>query len=81
MSDGDDFETWVDSIDPDPSQVHDAAPIRRIIAAREALEAAESDARSDGVPGAAIAVALGKSPRRLAWERYMAENDPPEVAR
>lgn len=76
MADGD-FETWLDSIVPNSADARDAAPIRRIIAAREALEAALADAHREGIPAVAIAVGLGKPARSLAWERYMAENDPP----
>jgi hypothetical protein len=71
-----DLEDWLDSIEPDPADARDAAHIRRIIAAAEALKGAEAElrgavaaARAAGDTWDAIGVALGIS-RQAAYQRF-----------
>lgn len=69
-------EDWLDSAEPEPTDARDASHIRKIIAAAEALEAAETDlraavaaARAAGDTWDAIGVALGTS-RQAAYQRF-----------
>jgi len=71
-----DLEAWLDSIEPDPADARDATYIRRIIAASEALSAADDElraavvsARAAGDTWDAIGVALGTS-RQAAYQRF-----------
>lgn len=70
------LDDWLNSIEPDPADSHDASHIRRIIAAAEACAAAENElrsavaaARSAGDTWDAIGVALGTS-RQAAYQRF-----------
>ena len=40
------LDAWLDSVEPDPSDARDATHIRRIIAASEALSAADGELRA-----------------------------------
>jgi len=71
-----DLDGWLDSIEPDPADARDATHIRRIIAANEALSAADDElraavvsARAAGDTWDAIGVALGTS-RQAAYQRF-----------
>jgi hypothetical protein len=71
-----DLDVWLDSIEPDPADARDATHIRRIIAANEALHAADDElraavasARAAGDTWDAIGVALGTS-RQAAYQRF-----------
>lgn len=71
-----DINEWLDTIEPNPADARDASRIRRIIAATEALQAAESElraavhaARGAGDTWAAIGVALGIT-RQAAFQRF-----------
>ena len=71
-----DLEDWLDSIEPDPADARDATHIRRILAANEALIAAEAElraavaaARAAGDTWDVIGVALGVS-RQGAYQRF-----------
>ncbi|MEJ6537445.1 MAG: hypothetical protein QNL98_09465 [Mycobacterium sp.] len=71
-----DLDAWLDSIEPDPADARDATNIRRIIAANEALSAADDElraavvsARAAGDTWDAIGVALGTS-RQAAYQRF-----------
>ena len=71
-----DLDTWLDSIEPDPADARDATHIRRIIAANEALSAADDELRAAVVSARAagdtwdvIGVALGTS-RQAAYQRF-----------
>jgi hypothetical protein len=71
-----DLDAWLDSIEPDPADARDATHIRRIIAANEALSAADDElraavvsARAAGDTWDAIGVALGTS-RQAAYQRF-----------
>ena len=71
-----DLDAWLDSIEPDPADARDATHIRRIIAANEALSAADeelraavSSARAAGDTWDSIGVALGTS-RQAAYQRF-----------
>ena len=75
-TDKQDLDAWLDSIEPDPADARDATHIRRIIAANEALSAADeelraavSSARAAGDTWDAIGVALGTS-RQAAYQRF-----------
>ena len=75
-TDEQDLDAWLDSIEPDPADARDATHIRRIIAANEALSAADeelraavSSARAAGDTWDAIGVALGTS-RQAAYQRF-----------
>jgi len=75
-TDEQDFDAWLDSIEPDPADARDATHIRRIIAANEALSAADEElraavasARAAGDTWDAIGVALGTS-RQAAYQRF-----------
>ena len=70
------LENWLDSVDPDPADARDASHIRRIIAADEAVAAAQSElhaavaaARAAGDTWDAIGAALGTS-RQNAYQRF-----------
>ena len=70
------IDDWLDSIEPDPADARDASHMRRIIAANEALEAAQTElrdavnaAREAGDSWAVIGVALGIS-RQAAQQRF-----------
>jgi hypothetical protein len=70
------LDAWLDSVEPDPSDARDATHIRRIIAASEALSAADGElraavaaARAAGDTWDAIGVALGTS-RQAAYQRF-----------
>ncbi|WP_099024342.1 hypothetical protein [Mycolicibacterium palauense] len=69
-------EDWLDSLEPDPANARSATHIRRIIAANEALDAAQAElnaavaaARKAGDTWDAIGVALGVS-RQAAYQRF-----------
>ena len=71
-----DLDAWLDSIEPDPADARDATHIRRIIAANEALSAADDELRAAVVSARAagdtwdvIGVALGTS-RQAAYQRF-----------
>ena len=71
-----DLEDSLDSVEPDPGEAYDATNIRRIIAANEALRAAQAEliaavaaARLAGDTWDAIGVALGVS-RQAAYQRF-----------
>ena len=71
-----DLDAWLDSIEPDPADARDATNIRRIIAANEALSAADDELRAAVVSARAagdtwdvIGVALGTS-RQAAYQRF-----------
>lgn len=71
-----DVEVWLESLDPAAVKWRDADHFRRILAAREAVEAAESDlrdavveARAAGDPWSMIGFALGTS-KQAAHERF-----------
>ncbi|KLO29587.1 hypothetical protein [Mycobacterium haemophilum] len=71
-----DTDEWLDNLDVDPAKARDASHMRRIIAAKEAVETAESElraavdaARAAGDTWAAIGVALGIT-RRAAFQRF-----------
>lgn len=71
-----DLESWLDEIEPDPADAHDASHIRRIIAAAEAVERATAElraavmaARAAGDTWDAIGVALGTT-RQAAYQRF-----------
>jgi plasmid stabilization system protein ParE len=75
-TDEQDLDAWLVSIEPDPADARDATHIRRIIAANEALSAADeelraavSSARAAGDTWDAIGVALGTS-RQAAYQRF-----------
>ena len=75
-TDEQDLDAWLDSIEPDPADARDATHIRRIIAANEALSAANDElhaaviaARAAGDTWDAIGVALGIS-RQAAYQRF-----------
>lgn len=70
------IEDWLDSIEPNPADARDATNFRRIIAANDALEAAQDElraavmaARAAGDTWDAIGVALGVS-RQAAYQRF-----------
>ncbi|MBJ7400378.1 hypothetical protein [Mycolicibacterium sp.] len=76
MKNEQDLDAWLDSIEPDPADARDATNIRRIIAANEALSAADDElraavvsARAAGDTWDAIGVALGTS-RQAAYQRF-----------
>lgn len=69
-------EDWLDSIDPNPADARDASHLRRIIAAVEGCDAAETElraavaaARAVGDTWDAIGVALGTT-RQAAYQRF-----------
>ncbi|CAM3108469.1 hypothetical protein BST27_18590 [Mycobacterium intermedium] len=69
-------EDWLDSIEPNPADARDATHIRRIIAANDALRAAQAElqaavaaARAAGDTWDAIGAALGVS-RQAAYQRF-----------
>jgi hypothetical protein len=69
-------DDWLDSIEPNPADARDASHIRRIIAAAEACNSAETElqaavaaARNAGDTWDAIGVALGTS-RQAAYQRF-----------
>jgi hypothetical protein len=69
-------DEWLDSIQPVPGDARDATHMRRIIAAKEAYEAAETRlraavdaARAAGDTWAVIGVALGTT-RQAAFQRF-----------
>lgn len=69
-------EQWLDNLDPTAMKWHDGAPHRRIIAAHEALAAAENElrqavaaARDAGYSWTLIGAALGIS-RQAAQQRF-----------
>ena len=71
-----DLDVWLESIEPDSADARDATHIRRIIAANEALHAADDElraavasARAAGDTWDAIGVALGTS-RQAAYQRF-----------
>lgn len=71
-----DIDEWLDTIEPNPADAHDASHLRRIIAAKEAVQTAESElraavnaARAAGDTWAAIGVALGIT-RQAAFQRF-----------
>lgn len=71
-----DIGAFLDSIEPDPADARDATHIRRIIAAADAVQHAESElrtavaaARAAGDTWDAIGVALGIS-RQAAYQRF-----------
>ena len=71
-------ERWLDGLDPDQLDFRDASGVRAIIAATEALAAAEGDlrravaaARADGDSWTVIGAALGTS-KQAAHERFRA---------
>ncbi len=71
-----DIDEWLDTIEPNPADARDASHMRRIIAAKEAVETAESElraavdaARAAGDTWAAIGVALGIT-RQAAFQRF-----------
>ncbi|CKP65430.1 Hypothetical protein ERS024288_04060 [Mycobacterium tuberculosis] len=41
-----DIDEWLDTIEPNPADAHDASHLRRIIAAKEAVQTAESELRA-----------------------------------
>jgi hypothetical protein len=70
------IERWLDSIDPTTIEWRDAAQLRHIMSAREAVETAQAElaaavaaARAAGDSWAMIGMALGVS-RQAAWERF-----------
>jgi hypothetical protein len=70
------IEDWLDAIEPDPADARDASHMRRIIAANEALNAAQTElrdavnaAREAGDSWAIIGLALGVS-RQAAQQRF-----------
>lgn len=70
------IDDWLDSVEPNPADARDASHMRRIIAAAEALEAAQTElrdavdaAREAGDSWAVIGVALGIS-RQAAQQRF-----------
>lgn len=71
-----DFEAWLDNLDPSTIEWKDAAPMRRIAAAREAVDLAEQELR-DAVQDAsrlghswsAISLWLGTS-EQAAHRKY-----------
>ena len=70
------IDQWLDSIEPNPEDARDATHIRRIIAAAEALHAADSElrdavmtAREAGDTWEVIGMALGVS-RQAAYQRF-----------
>ena len=71
-----DIDEWLDSIEPNPADARDASHMRAIIAARQAVENAETQlhaavkaARAAGDTWAAIGVALGIT-RQAAFQRF-----------
>lgn len=71
-----DIDEWLDTIEPNPADARDASHLRRIIAAKEAVQTAESElraavnaARAAGDTWAAIGVALGIT-RQAAFQRF-----------
>lgn len=71
-----DIETWLDSLDPATIEWKDAAGLRRLIAAQENLEAAESELREavreaheSGLSWSAIGGFLGTS-KQAAHRKY-----------
>ncbi|WP_191499076.1 hypothetical protein [Mycobacterium simulans] len=71
-----DIDEWLDTIEPNPAYARNASHMRRIIAAKEAVETAESElraaveaAREAGDTWAAIGVALGIT-RQAAFQRF-----------
>jgi hypothetical protein len=77
-----DIDEWLDSIEPHTADARDASHMRRIIAARQAVDAAESElraaveaARAAGDTWAAIGVALGIT-RQAAFQRFGRTNAP-----
>lgn len=65
----DNLEAWLNSIEVNPADARDATNLRRIIAAREALDQAIIAARAAGDSWAMIAAALGIS-ADAAQQRY-----------
>jgi hypothetical protein len=70
------LEAFLDSVEPDPADARDASHIRRIIAATEALDAAQgelraavAEARAAGDTWDAIGAALGTT-RQAAFQRF-----------
>ena len=71
-----DIDEWLDTIEPTPADARDATHMRRIIAAKESIDAGESElraavdaARAAGDTWAAIGVALGIT-RQAAFQRF-----------
>jgi len=69
-------DDFLDNVEVDPADARDATHIRRIIAAREAVQAADSElvaavaaARAAGDTWDAIGVALGIT-RQAAYQRF-----------
>lgn len=65
----DDLEAWLDSIEVNPADARDATHLRRIIAAREALDDAITAARAAGDSWDLIAAALGTT-AQAAQQRH-----------
>jgi hypothetical protein len=70
------IDDWLDSVEPDSTAARDASHIRRIIAAADAVDAAQVElraavgaARQAGDTWAMIGVALGIS-RQAAYQRF-----------
>jgi hypothetical protein len=70
------ISAWLDTVDPATLDVRDAKHFRRIIRAREQLDAAQAEivaavaaAREAGDSWTIIGAALGVS-RQAAWERF-----------
>jgi dihydroxyacetone kinase len=73
------IDDWLDSVEPNSADARDASHMRRIIAANEALEAAQTElrdavkaAREAGDSWAVIGVALGTT-RQAAQQRFAHE--------
>lgn len=73
---------WLDSVEPNRSDARDASRMRRIIAAREAVDAASEElaeavaaARDAGDTWAMIGVALGIT-RQAAYQRFGLNSEP-----
>ncbi|WP_343603007.1 hypothetical protein [Mycobacterium sp.] len=76
MQHGQSIDDWLDSVEPDSTAARDASHIRRIIAAADAVDVAQTElraavaaARNAGDTWAMIAVALGIS-RQAAYQRF-----------
>ncbi len=78
----DEVERWLDDLDPTTTAAYDAAPHRRILHARQALDDAEdglrtavTDARAAGYSWAMIGASLGVS-RQAAQQRFGEVREP-----